>query len=419
MNSEQLFEKSLQFVPGGVHSPVRSFKGLHTTPRFIKRANGAYLYDVDGKNYIDFCMSFGPLIHGHRSPQVEKAIKEAVENGWSYGACEPYSLELAEYICSRISFIDQIRFLNSGTEAVMTAVRLARGFTGKSKVLKFVGCYHGHLDSLLIKAGSGLAGVTAASSLGVTEQTTSETLTCQLNDKEAVEKIFAEFGDDIALVGIEPLPANNGLLEQDKEFLQFLRDITKKHESLLLFDEVISGFRIGFGGMSEYLGITPDIVTYGKVIGGGMPVGAVAARKEIMQMLAPVGGVYQAGTLSANPVAMAAGLANVKLLTEDFYSQLETQTKKITTIFQKWLNENGFEDYQILQKASLFWQVPATKKLKSEQEIPEHIGQRFSKLFEILLEKGIYLSPNAYEISFVSAAHDDEVVQEFEKRLWS
>ncbi len=419
MKSEQLFEKSLQRVPGGVHSPVRSFKGLHTTPRFIQRAEGAYIYDVDGKDYIDFCMSFGPLIHGHRPAHVEKAIKGAVESGWSYGACEPYSLELAEYILDRIGFADQIRFMNSGTEAVMTAVRLARGYTGKSKVIKFVGCYHGHHDSLLIQAGSGLAGTTMASSLGVTQQTTSETLTCELNDKAAVEKIFAQFGDDIAAVAIEPLPANSGLLKQDREFLQFLRDITKKHNTVLLFDEVISGFRLGFGGMAEKIDIVPDIITYGKVIGGGMPVGAVAAKKEIMQLLAPVGGVYQAGTLSANPVAMAAGLANLKDLTPDFYQKLEANTKKIVQIFQDWMNKNGFEDYSIIQEGSLFWQVPTKNTLKSSQDIPSNLQERFYKLFEVLLNKGIYLSPNGYEISFISAAHDEKVMKDLEKRLWS
>jgi glutamate-1-semialdehyde 2,1-aminomutase len=418
MNSEQLFEKSLQFVPGGVHSPVRSFKGLHTTPRFVKSAKGAYITDVDGKDYIDFCMSFGPMILGHQNPQVREAINTALDNGWTYGACEPYSLELAEFLMNKLPF-DQIRFVNSGTEAVMTAVRLAKGYTGKSKILKFTGCYHGHLDALLIKAGSGLAGTTASSSAGVGEDIIENTLTCELNDKEAVEAIFKEHGDDIALVALEPLPANSGILEQDLEYLQFLRDITKKHNSLLLFDEVISGFRVGFGGMVEKTDIIPDMVCYGKIIGGGMPVGAVSAKSEIMSKLAPLGDVYQAGTLSANPVAMAAGLATLKQLTPDLYQSLETNTQKITALFQKWFDENGFEDYSIVQKASLFWQLPTKERVTQASKIPHNLGERFYKLFEILLNKGIYFSPNGYEIGFVSAAHNDEVIADLEKRLWS
>lgn len=419
MNSEELFEKSLKYVPGGVHSPVRSFKGLHTTPRFMNRAEGAYIIDEEQKDYIDFCMSFGPLILGHRNHQVEDAVKVALTHGWSYGACEKYSLELAEYLVDRIDHVDQIRFVNSGTEAVMTAIRLVRGFTGKDKIIKFNGCYHGHTDAMLIKAGSGLAGTAEASSSGVTHHIAEDTLICELGDLEAVKAIFNDHPGQIAGIFIEPLPANNGLLPQDDSFLQGLRELCSAHDALLIFDEVISGFRVGFEGMTKDLNITPDLVTYGKIIGGGFPVGAVAGRKDIMQCLAPVGSVYQAGTLSANPVAMVAGLENLKQLTSDFYANLEKNSNAIVKILSEWLEKNGYEDYQITQYKSLFWLAPTKKAMKNIGEIPTNLTERFSPLFETLLNKGIYLSPNAYEIGFVSSAHDDKVQEELKQRLWN
>jgi len=419
MNSDQLFKKSLKYVPGGVHSPVRSFKGLHTVPRFINKADGAFITDEDGKEYIDFCMSFGPLILGHRDRKVEAAVAESLTRGWSYGACEKYSLELAEYLVENISFIDQVRFVNSGTEAVMTALRLVRGYTGKSKIIKFNGCYHGHTDGMLIKAGSGLAGTAEASSSGVTEQTATDTLICKLGDLEAVKTIFADHQGDIAGVIIEPLPANNGIMIQSQEFLQGLRDLCTENKALLIFDEVISGFRVGFEGMAKDTGITPDMVTYGKIIGGGFPVGAVAAKREIMEYLAPIGNVYQAGTLSANPVAMVAGLETVKALTADFYQSLEENTNNVIAIFDEWLGQSEFSDYQIIQYKSLFWLVPTDQELLSPDQIPANLTDRFYKLFETLLDKGIYLSPNAFEIGFGSIAHNQEVQEELKKRLWS
>ena len=418
MNSDQLFEKSLKYVPGGVHSPVRSFKGLHTTPRFIERAEGAYIFDEEGNDYIDFCMSFGPLILGHRNPLVEEAVKKALERGWSYGACEKYSLELAEYIVERNCFIDKIRFVNSGTEAVMTAIRLARGFTGKDKIVKFSGCYHGHTDSMLIKAGSGLAGTSTASSKGVSEHISSDTLVCQLGDLAGLEEALLQNKGQVAAVFVEPLPANNGLLIQEESFLPELRKICDKHNVLLVFDEVIAGFRVGFGGMCCPTQIKPDIVTYGKIIGGGFPVGAVAAKSEIMDCLAPTGDVYQAGTLSANPVAMAAGLANLKQLTPEFYKNLYATSDKIVEIFSKWMQAKGYEDYSIPAYNSLFWPVPTHEKLTNPDQIPSNINERFFTLFKELLERGIYLSPNAYEVGFVSQAHDEKVQAELEERLW-
>lgn len=419
MNNKELFEKSLKYVPGGVHSPVRSFKGLHTTPRFINRGKGAKIWDEEGKDFIDFCMSFGPLIHGHQDPEIKEAIIKALDNGWTFGACEKYSLELAEYIVNRISFIEQIRFMNSGTEAVMTAVRLARGITGKSKIVKFNGCYHGHLDAMLIKAGSGLAGTAEASSKGVTSHQAEDTLICELGNLDEVKKIFDQHKGQIAAIFIEPLPANNGLLIQTDEFLKGLRDLCTQNDALLVFDEVISGFRIGFGGMSEKTGITPDLVTYGKIIGGGMPVGAVAGPRKFMEYLAPIGPVYQAGTLSGNPVAMAAGLVNCKKLTPAAYEKLEQNSINVVAIMQDWMNKNGFEDYQIIRYGSLFYPIPTHKKLTNITELPLNMGERFYKLFETFLNKGIYLAPNGYEVGFVSLAHDEKVQEELKQRLWT
>lgn len=419
MNSAELFEKSLKYVPGGVHSPVRSFKGLHTTPRFINRGKGAMIWDEDGKNYIDFCMSFGPLIHGHQDPEIKEAIIKALDNGWTFGACEKYSLELAEYIVNRIPYIEQIRFMNSGTEAVMTAVRLARGITGKAKIIKFNGCYHGHLDAMLIKAGSGLAGEAESSSKGVTDLQASDTLICELGDLKGVEEVFAQHPNQIGAIFIEPLPANNGLLVQTQAFLQGLKDLCVKNGALLVFDEVISGFRIGFGGMAEKTGIEPDLVTYGKIIGGGMPVGAVAGKRVMMEKLAPLGPVYQAGTLSGNPVAMAAGLVNLKKLTPEAYVRLDQNTEAVVAIMSDWMNKNGFEDYQILRYGSLFYPISTHHKLTKIADLPANMGERFKKLFEVFLNKGIYLAPNGYEVGFGSLAHDKEAQEELKKRLWS
>ncbi|MBC99389.1 MAG: aspartate aminotransferase family protein [Halobacteriovoraceae bacterium] len=421
MNQNELFEKSKCMVPGGVHSPVRSFKGLHTTPKFIKEAKGAKFWDTDGKEYIDFCMSFGPLILGHQNEEVSVKLKEQLDRGWSYGACEPYSLDLAEFLVSKLDFIDQIRFVNSGTEAVMTAVRLARGVTKKNKIIKFNGCYHGHLDSLLIKAGSGLAGTAEASSAGVPASIASDTLVLELGDLNAVKEVLENNKNDVALIAIEPLPANNGLLPQDLEFLKGLRSLCDEYGALLLFDEVISGFRVGLGGMAAKTGITPDIVTYGKIIGGGLPVGAVGAKKEVMEYLAPVGPVYQAGTLSANPLAMVGGLSTLTQLTEENYKLLENNTLKIVALFKKWFKEynNGqFSHLNMVSESSLFWIHPGEAP-KRACDIPANLADEFYTLFEILLEKGIYLAPNAYEVGFVSLAHNEAIISELEQKLFS
>jgi glutamate-1-semialdehyde 2,1-aminomutase len=417
LTNDQLFKKSKEKVPGGVHSPVRSFKGLPMAPRFIKEANGAHFTDIEGKDYIDFCMSFGPLILGHADPAVREELTRALSRGWSYGACEPYSLELAEYLLERLPFAEMIRFVNSGTEAVMTAVRLARGFTGRNKIIKFDGCYHGHLDSMLIKAGSGLAGTAEASSAGVPSGVSEDTLIVPLDNEDALRACFNDHRDQIAAVIIEPLPANNGLLPQRNDYLKFLRTITKENGALLIFDEVISGLRVAFGGMAEKTGITPDLATYGKVIGGGLPVGAIAGPKEIMQWLAPAGPVYQAGTLSANPLAMVGGLATLKRLTKEAYAQLEENAKRIETVFTKWLTAH-YPHAHFVREGSLFWIVRG-ENLRRIDQIPATLGEDFAPLFSELLERGVYLAPNAWEVGFVSLAHDATVASELEQRLWA
>ena len=421
-SQEQQFAKANEIIPGGVHSPVRSFKGLTSTPRFIKSAKGAYIVDTDGKDYIDFCMSFGPLILGHQDPEVKSSLESALNRGWSYGASEPYSLELAEYLVKEIDFIDKVRFVNSGTEAVMTAIRLARGYTKKNKIIKFNGCYHGHTDSMLIKSGSGLAGTTEASSAGVTEKTASETIVFELGDKEAISKCLSENHHDIAAIIIEPLPANYGLLKQNISFLQFLREEASKHQVLLIFDEVISGFRIGgLKGMAGKTNITPDLVTYGKVIGGGLPVGAVAGKNEIMDQLAPHGNVYQAGTLSANPLAMVGGLSTIKKLNQKTYQEINSNTDQIVETLGHWLKEyddGKFSHYNIIHEDSLFW-FSTNENVQNISELPSTISEDFLPLFETLLEKGIYLAPNAYEVAFCSLAHNKNVNDELKKRLWN
>jgi len=414
------FERAKKIFPGGVHSPVRSFKGLHSTPIFIRHAKGAYLFDEEGKDYIDFCQSFGPLILGHRNETVEASLHEALAHGISFGAAERYSLELGEWIIGKIPFIEQIRFVNSGTEAVMTAIRLARGFTGRDKILKFNGCYHGHSDALLIKAGSGLTSLSEASSLGISKAVAQDTIIVELDDEAGLENAFKKYGHELALAIIEPLPANNGLLIQREEFLLKLRALCTQYGALLILDEVISGFRVAFAGMSEKLKIIPDLVTYGKIIGGGLPVGAVAGPEKILSYLAPLGGVYQAGTLSANPLAMVGGLSTLKQLDLQMYAELESQSQDIGNLWKKFFSENKlFNHLQVVQYASLFWIVRKSNQPRSLSEIPTQLNEDFVVLFEYLLERGIYLVPNAFEVGFISLAHDRNVIKELEKRLWS
>jgi glutamate-1-semialdehyde 2,1-aminomutase len=410
--SEALFEKAKKYFPGGVNSPVRAFRSVGGTPRFISKGKGSKIQDADGNEFIDYCCSWGPLILGHADARVVKAITTTAENGTSFGAPTEMENQLAELILSNNPFIEKIRFVSSGTEAVMSAIRLARGFTVKNKILKFEGCYHGHTDSLLVKAGSGLVTFGETSSAGVPDAFVNETIVVPLNNPKAVEEAFEKFGNDIACVIIEPVPANNGLLLQEKSFLQFLRDITKKNNSLLFFDEVISGFRLGFTGAAGYYEIQPDIITYGKIIGGGMPVGAYGASKEIMSRISPEGNVYQAGTLSGNPVAMASGIAQLNAcLEKGFYESLEKKCKMLVDGIRSHIAAKKY-DVKLFSIGSIFWiAFTSQEKISSAEEIDPGSMAHFRKLFHALLEKEIYIGPSGYEVGFVSSAHSEEDIQ--------
>lgn len=406
--SEKLFERSKKIAPGGVHSPVRSFKGLGHSPVFFQKAEGARLYSVEGHSFIDFCQSFGPLILGHRDPDVQAAVEVMVKKAWSFGACEPYSLELAEWIVSRVKAVEKLRFVSSGTEAVMSALRVARGVTGRSKVLKFEGCYHGHVDSLLVKAGSGLAGESAASSAGISEATAHETLVVPLGRLDLFEEVLAREGNQIAAVIIEPLPANFGLLIQNEEYLKQVEKKTKACGALFILDEVISGFRIGLGGMAEKHGLDPDLVTYGKILGGGFPVGCYGGKAHHMSAVAPEGAVYQAGTLSANPIGMVAGLATLKKMeSADGWNLLEQCGSRFEAKLAELIHEKDLP-FEIVRMQSIFW-------LKPREGIP--LSETFKKLFISALYEGVYFAPNAYEVGFLSLAHTDEILDEAIDRL--
>lgn len=406
--SNRLYEQAKKYFPGGVNSPVRAFRSVGGTPLFIERGKGSRIWDADDNEYIDFCGSWGPLILGHAHPKVVEAIKTTVEKGSSFGAPTELENKLAELILSNNKFIEKIRFVSSGTEAVMSAIRLARGYTKRNKILKFEGCYHGHSDSLLVKAGSGLVTFGNTSSAGVPEAFVNETIVVSLNNKEAVKKAFTDFKDQIACIIIEPIPANNGLLLQDKEYLQFLRDICTENKSLLIFDEVISGFRIGFTGAAGYYGIKPDIATYGKIIGGGLPVGAYGASAEIMSRISPDGDVYQAGTLSGNPVAMAAGIAQLtECLKPDFYEELEQKTNLFITNCK--LQTANCKFFSI---GSIFWIAFTDKeKIQSAEEIDPTSMDHFKALHNKLLKSGVYFGPSGYEVGFISEAHSVEDIR--------
>jgi len=406
--SEKLFEKAKKYFPGGVNSPVRAFRSVGGTPLFIDRGNGSHIWDADGNEYIDFCCSWGPLILGHANPKVVDAIKRTVEKGSSFGAPTELENKLAELILNNNKFIEKIRFVSSGTEAVMSAIRMARGFTKRNKILKFEGCYHGHSDSLLVKAGSGLVTFGNTSSAGVPEAFVNETIVCPLNNKEAVKEAFSKFKNEIACIIVEPIPANNGLLLQDKDYLQFLRDICTENKTLLMFDEVISGFRIGFTGAAGHYNIKPDILTYGKIIGGGLPVGAYGASAEIMSKISPDGDVYQGGTLSGNPVAMAAGIAQLtECLKPGFYASLERKTQFFIEEIQKAQGAN--QKAKFFTIGSIFWMAFTEKeKIQSAEEIDGDSMKHFKKIYHELLEHGVYFGPSGYEVGFVSEAHTVE-----------
>jgi glutamate-1-semialdehyde 2,1-aminomutase len=418
MNSAELFERAKKIAPGGVHSPVRSFKGMGQAPIFFKSAFGAYLTSVEDKKYIDFCMSFGPLILGHRDPDVSEAVHKMVDTAWSFGACEPYSLELAEWISENLPWMEKLRFVSSGTEAVMSALRVARAATGRSLVLKFEGCYHGHADSLLVQAGSGLAGLSAASSSGVPPEVAAQTLVSKLDDEKGLDEVFQNFGDKIAAVIIEPLPANFGLLPQRIEFLKKISSLCKKHGALYIFDEVISGFRVGLGGMVTESQITPDLVCYGKVIGGGFPVGCYGGRSDLMDFVAPMGPVYQAGTLSANPVGMRAGLVSLKKMqSQKLWDTLKIRGDRLAKDLIAGFKAKGL-GLTVSHVGSLFWiHEEVGGPIRSIAGIPKSQGEKFKSLFLKCLDSGIYLAPNAFEVGFLSVAHTDAILQEATEKI--
>lgn len=400
-----MFEQAKKFFPGGVNSPVRAFKSVVGPPVFIKQGNGSRITDEDGNSYLDFCGSWGPLILGHCHPEVTRSIIEAVHQGSTFGTPTRYGYELGKFLTEHNPFIEMMRFVSSGTEAVMSAVRLARGYTGRSKILKFEGCYHGHVDSLLVKAGSGLVTFGESSSAGVPDALAALTIVIPLNNPEALESAFRQHAHELACAIIEPIPANNGLLIQDRSFLIRLRDLCNEYGILLIFDEVISGYRVGFNGAAGYYDIHPDLITYGKIIGGGMPVGAYGGHSRFMKMISPEGAVYQAGTLSGNPVAMAAGFATLHQLAKPgFYEELEEKTAYFTGNILSYAKEKSYE-LSIQSIGSIFWMSFTEKIIQSADQIDPASMEKFKILHFEMLKKGVYFGPSGYEVGFVSSAH--------------
>lgn len=404
--SGELYEKAKNYFPGGVNSPVRAFKSVGGTPIFIERGDGCFLWDADGNKFIDFCCSWGPLILGHNHPKIRNKVVETIGNGTSFGAPTALENQLAELILKNNSYLEKIRFVSSGTEAVMSAIRLARGVTGKDKILKFEGCYHGHLDSLLVKAGSGLVTLGETTSAGIPKSFAKETVVIPLNNLDALQQAFDKHKEKLAAVIIEPIPANNGLLLQDKEYLQKLRELCTENGVLLIFDEVISGFRVGFEGAAGYYQIQPDIITYGKIVGGGLPVGCYGASAEIMANISPDGGVYQAGTLSGNPVAMAAGIAQLtELSSMGFYKNLNKKTEEFARAIQRFATARNYK-FKVFYVGSIFWFAFTDKdKIQSSADINPESMELFRKFHRELLNRGVYLGPSGYEVGFISAAH--------------
>lgn len=410
--SAALFAEAKEYFPGGVNSPVRAFKSVSGPPLFIKHGDGCRITDEDDNTYIDFCCSWGPLILGHNNTHIKESVIDTISHGTSFGTPNKLGNQLGKLILDHNQFIDKIRFVSSGTEAVMSAIRLARGVTGKSKVVKFDGCYHGHVDSLLVKAGSGLATFGVSTSAGIPESFAKETLVIPLNDEAAVEEVLQQHAHDIACIIIEPVPANNGLLIQSGQYLNFLRKKCTEHNVLLIFDEVISGFRVGFEGAAGVYNIQPDIITYGKIIGGGMPVGAYAANNEIMGHIAPDGPVYQAGTLSANPVAMAAGKAALEMLVrEGFYENMAAKTKYFVNKLQAYCDSKNYEA-SFPTIGSIFWVAFSKERIYRSDQIDSAGMDKFKVLHHELLQRGVYLGPSGYEVGFVSAAHTQSDLDE-------
>lgn len=406
--SSALFEEAYQYIPGGVNSPVRAFKSVGGVPIFMKSAKGAYLTDADDRTYVDYINSWGPAILGHTHPEVLEAVKLQAEKGFSFGAPTELETEIAKFIIENVPNIDQIRMVSSGTEACMSAIRLARGYTGREKIIKFEGCYHGHSDSFLIKAGSGAATFGNPNSPGVTSGTAKDTLLAKYNDIEQVQDLFRHNQGEIAAIIVEPVAGNMGCVLPENNFLQNLRKVCDENGALLIFDEVMTGFRLAFGGAQELFNVKADIVTYGKVIGGGMPVGAFAARNEIMNKLSPRGDVYQAGTLSGNPLAMRAGLTTLQLIKNNpnFYEKLNKTTETLDFEIGKILNEKGIA-HKINRKGSMMSVFFHTNRVSNFEEAADSNHSLFNNFFHQLLAQGIYLPPSGYETWFISDAIND------------
>jgi glutamate-1-semialdehyde 2,1-aminomutase len=425
MNTEKsndIWNRSLKIFPGGVNSPVRAYKSVGRHPIAIREGSGAYIIDEDDNSYLDFVNSWGPLILGHSDKDIAAAIASQAIKGVSFGTITRYECELGELIVNNIKHIEQIRFVNSGTEAVMSALRVARGYTNRNKIIKFEGCYHGHYDAMLVKAGSGLltftGDISESSSPGVPEALSKETIVLPLDDEESLKKAFEKFGDDIAAVIIEPLPANSGLLKQRVEFLKFIREITQKYGSLMIMDEVISGFRLGFSGFCGKYSMEPDLVTYGKIIGGGLPVGAFAGKKEIMKNLSPDGKIYQAGTLSGNPLAMVAGITALKkLLNENVYNKLSFLGSLLETEFNRIVKpelESKKFKIDLIREDSIFWMnisENGSPTIRKVTDIWEKSSEIYSSIFWYLLENGVHIAPSAYEVGFISFPMEEKDIR--------
>ena len=411
--SEELFDRAVKVIPGGVNSPVRAYGAIGIAPRFIDRADGCHIYDVDGKEYVDYIDSWGPMILGHNFPEVKESVLKACEKGLSFGCATAIEVEMAEFICDHIPHVDMVRMVNSGTEAVMSAVRVARGFTGKNKIIKFAGCYHGHSDAMLVSAGSGVMTSGVPDSAGVPKGCTEDTMTAVYNDLDSVRALMEQADGQTAAVIVEAVGANMGVVPPKKGFLEGLRKLCDEYGALLIFDEVITGFRLAFGGAAEYFGVTPDLVTYGKIIGAGMPVGAYGGRREIMELVSPVGKVYQAGTLSGNPIAMAAGLTQLKYLYEhqEIYKDLEEKGKLLYGGMEKILAEKNLPYHinYVSSLGSLFF---------TEQEVVDYTSAKssdtkaFSEYFKGMLAQGIHMAPSQFEAMFLSVAHTDEIIDQ-------
>lgn len=409
--SEQLFQEAVTCIPGGVNSPVRAFGSVGETPRFMECAKGAYITDVDGNTYIDYIDSWGPMILGHNHPEVLEAVIKACEKGLSFGAATEAEVRMAKLICEVVPSIEMVRMVNSGTEAVMSAIRLARGFTGKNKIIKFEGCYHGHSDAMLIKAGSGVMTAGVPDSLGVPKGCTADTLSAVYNSIESVEALFDSNEGEIAAVIIEPVGANMGVVPPKGGFLKALRELCTKKGALLIFDEVITGFRLSLSGAQGYFGITPDLTTFGKIIGGGMPVGAYGGRREIMELVSPSGGVYQAGTLSGNPVAMAAGLKQIEILKEhpEIYTYLDKLGEKLYEGMKAIVAEAGVP-CQVNHVGSLGCMFCTEQPVVDYASAKTSDTAAYAAYFKHMLSRGIYLAPSQFEAMFLSFAHTEEDV---------